>query len=171
MMSVRGNRAYPRAFSLVEAVVVLALVGTASTAVVYWASSSGRVERDVAAKAALAAVYEAQVSSRVNGNTMLSVADLQALDPTRSYGPSESTAPSAVSVSVDGPVVYAAVGTGGGDCWMLRIDMAPVTSASPRQVWFLREGEPSCTASLVASLPIPIDGSGSAPNEPLVVAA
>jgi prepilin-type N-terminal cleavage/methylation domain-containing protein len=162
----RGNRTLRRGFSLIEAVVVLALVGTASAAVVYWASNSGSVEKDVAAKAALVAVYEAQVSARVNGGNLLDIAGLQALDPARTYGSGPSTSPSTVSVAVDGFLVHAASSTGSGDCWMLRLDLSPSSSASPRQLWFMREGEPSCTALLAASLPLPLDGSGSSPDKP-----
>lgn len=163
-MTLRRGR---RGFSIVEAVVVTTLVSTVAAASLVWFSAASQPDTDTAAKAALVAFTEAQNQAFREGSAVLTASDLASRDFAHTYVTTSSTGPQVVSVTTSGTLAFAAVAAGGGSCWMVRFDAAPADGSSPL-VWYIDQTEP-CTASAVASLPVPTDGSGTTPGDPVTL--
>lgn len=156
-----------RGFSIVEAVVVVALVSTVAAASLVWFSTASQPDTDAAAKSALVAFTEAQNQAFREGSAVLTASDLTSRDYTHTYVTTSSSGPQEVSVATSGTLAFAAVATGGGSCWMVRYDAAPDAGSSPL-VWYVDQSSP-CSASNVAGLPVPTDGSGSSPGSPVTL--
>jgi len=156
-----------RGFSLVEVVVVTALVTVVSAASLIWFGAASQPDTDATAKASLMAYLELQQQSHIEGSGVLDAASLAERDYTHTYNSISSSGPQDVSVADSGTLGLAAVQSGGSTCWMVRYDANP-SAASPPVVWYVTQRSP-CLASDVATLFVPSGGDGQSPNAPLVL--
>ena len=159
-----------RAFSLIEAVIVLAVIAILTSIVVLRLSGSADPGADAAAKSSLVVFQQIEQRAQRGSSTPVDAAQIAAGNYDRGsvgFVSGASTGSSEVSVVVDGTVVIGAA-TAGADCWALRLDFAP-TPTSPMQWWFLDENVESCVASSFSTAAFPDDGTGQSPSLPTVI--
>jgi len=156
-----------RGFSLVEVVVVTALVTVISAASLIWFGAASQPDTDATAKASLMAYLDVQQQALSEGAGVLDAAQLGERDYTHTYSSIASAGPQDLSVAVSGTLGLAAVQSGGTTCWMVRYDSSP-NAASPPIVWYVTQRDP-CLASDVTTLFVPTNGDGQSPNAPLVL--
>lgn len=159
-----------RAFTLIEAVVVLAVIAILSSVVVLRLTGSADPASDAAAKSSLVVFQQIEQGAQRSAAVPLDATAIASGSFDRAsvtFTANASTTSSEVSVAVDGTVVIGAA-SAGADCWALRLDFAP-TPSSPLQWWFLDEDVESCTPSLFSAAAFPVDGTGQGPNRPSVL--
>jgi prepilin-type N-terminal cleavage/methylation domain-containing protein len=159
-----------RGFSLIEALVALAIITLLSTIVVLRLTGTADSGEDMAAKSSLVVFQQLQETAFQVGPAPLDALTLQTGEYDRgsvSFTLESSAAASQVAVLVDGSTVIG-VAESGTSCWALRMDFVP-SSTSPLQWWLLAENVTSCTPSAFTDAPLPVDGSGQNPNSPTIL--
>lgn len=154
-----------RAFSLVETIVTLVLIGVLAAVLLPQILSSDRGSDDTAARQSLTGVVQDQSTLfSIDGSFSDNPARLSAIDNERSFvGPNESSsAPDEASVAVAGSSVGVAVRGKGETCWYLLKNFESTTG--PQEVWALKDDSSTCQASDALTLTLgdsPNDGSSS----------
>lgn len=156
-----------RGFSIVEVVVVTALVTLVAGVSLVWFGTGSQPDTEATAKTSLTAYLTMQNQALTEGSPILDATTLNVRDYTHTYTSEASTGPQEISTAVSGTLGLAAVSSGGGACWMVRFDAAPV-AGSPPVVWYLTTRDP-CTAADVTTLIVPGPGEGSTPGQPVIL--
>lgn len=167
-----GARRAARAFTLVEAAIVLLLISIISAASLAWFSTTTSPEGDGAAKTGLASFVSIQEQSYNETGDVKDASQLAVLDYTRTFSDTDpSTGPQEVSVAVSGTIAMAAVNSGGGACWFVRLDLKP-SPTSPPLMWYVDtlSGSDTCDAGRITLFPVndpAATSEGSDPSDPI----
>jgi type II secretory pathway pseudopilin PulG len=169
LMTQRQRRVHPRrvAFTLIEAVVVFALIALLGGGAYLALSGQESPGGDVAARAGLVQLERLQTT---RGDGPLSdTSVLGDLDPTRTWSSGESDGTSVVSVVTDpddAALIGAAVSNGTGGCWLLRRDFDAATLAEAT-IWAVAE-DGTCSGTRALTLELdPDDDAGTTVDRPI----
>jgi type II secretory pathway pseudopilin PulG len=154
-------------FTLIEAVVVFALIALLGGGAYLALSGQESPGGDVAARAGLVQ-FERLQTARGDG-PLSDITILGDLDPTRTWSSGVSDATSVVSVvadPVDAALIGAAVSNGTGGCWMLRRDFDASTLAEAT-IWAVAD-DGTCNGSRALNLELDPDGdAGTTVDRPI----
>lgn len=154
-----------RAFSLIETIITLVLIGVLAAVLLPQVLSSDRGSDDTAARQSLTAVIQDQSTLfSIDGAFSQDPQRLSSVDNERDFvGPGEnSNSPDQASVAVSESSVGVAVRGKGETCWYLLRNFETLSEA--REVWALKDDSPTCQALDALNLSLgtsPNDGSSS----------
>lgn len=155
------------AFSLIEVVGVIALMGLLSVAAYVVLAGSAKPGGDTQSKAALVQFAELQATVFVTSGAPATLAELIDADGSIEWTEEASTSPSRVSVAVSGSAAGAASSNGAGSCWYVRVDAAPGAGLEP-EIWAVADVE-ECSAAVALSLTASGSATGRNPNKPQIL--
>lgn len=160
----------PRAYSLLEAAVVIAVIAALTALAIPLLRSTGVGASDSAAKQALSAMVEDQFTIHAtDGSFSSDPGRLARADTERSFVEgASSTAPDVVSVAVDGDVIAGAVLGEEGTCWYVRRD---AQGGAQGTTWAFLPGAKSCTGNDALALETSSPGVGDSQDSPLDLTA
>lgn len=163
-----GTRRRAAAYTLLEAVVVFALVGVIAGVAITMLNGRSDPTADMAARASL--VQASSLQAAQADAPLADIGVLAELDPSRVWTASASTSSSTVSVAIDpddSAVLGVAVAAGEG-CWMLRRDYDNPTRGGA-QIWAVAESG-SCSAARALQLEAdPTGVRGASVDTPLIL--
>jgi competence protein ComGC len=151
----------PRAYSLLEAAVVLAIIAALTALAIPLLRSSGVGASDAAARQSLSAVVEDQFTIRsVDGAFSSDPARLSRVDTERSFvsGSSSSDATDVVSVVASGEVFAGAALGDEGTCWYLRRD---AQGGPDGETWAFLPAASTCLGDDALELPASSSAAGT----------
>jgi prepilin-type N-terminal cleavage/methylation domain-containing protein len=157
-----------RGFSMLEAIVVFALIAVLAGVAYATIGNQNSPSGDMAARASL--VHAQSLQSARPDAPVSDPAVLAELDPTRTWTTAASSASDVVSVrpGLSDPAVVAFAASNGTTCWLLRLDYAAAGRAGAT-IWALADsGE--CNAIRALELtPDPTGERGESADRPLIL--
>jgi Tfp pilus assembly protein PilE len=163
----RSPRSIVHAFSLIEVVGVVVLMGILSIASYLILFGSAKPGGDTASKAALVQFAELQTTAFVTTGGPASLSDLIDVDSSVNWGDDSSTSERLVSVAVSGSAAGAAISNGAGSCWYVRVDATPGLNLEP-EIWAVAEVD-ECNGIDALTLTATGNEIGRNPNKPQIL--
>jgi len=155
------------AFSLIEVVGVIALMGLLSVASYLVLAGSAKPGGDTASKAGLVQFAELQATAFVTSGGPATLSELIDADSSITWTDGGSTSPGRISVSMSGSAAGAASSNGAGSCWYVRVDATPGTNLEP-EIWAVADVQ-ECNATTALSLTASGSETGRNPNKPQIL--
>ena len=156
-----------KAFTLIEATVVVAIIGILTLMAVVTFNSKTDVSNELEAKNTLVNLMNINDNTYLASNSINSLSQIISKDSTHTYQSNSSTGINIISYSPGSSNFGGAVASPTG-CWYLLKNYQP-SSANPAMLWAYKSGATTCLGSDALNLSDPLTGKGYSEDKPILL--